>query len=89
MGTVTQVVLGLGESSESGGMMEIPILTAAGFKVMQDNIANVTKDAPQVLGVSVALWRLRALMTGYQYALDHGYTVGVTVEKDTQEEVKA
>lgn len=63
--------------------MDIPVLTATGFKLMQENMEKVTKDAPQVLGVSVALWRLRALMTGYQYALDHGYTVGVTVEEDT------
>lgn len=48
---------------------------------MQENIAKVTQDAPEALGVSVALWRLRALMVGYQYALEHGYTVGVTVEE--------
>lgn len=61
--------------------MDIPILTDTGFKLMQENITKVTRDAPHVLGVSVALWRLRALMAGYQYALDHGYTVGVTVEE--------
>lgn len=61
--------------------MDIPILTDTGFKLMKENIAKVTQDAPQALGVSVAIWRLRALMTGYQYALDHGYTVGVTVEE--------
>lgn len=25
------------------------------------------------VGVSVVLWKLRSLMAGYQYALDHGY----------------
>ena len=62
--------------------MNIPILTVAGFKLMQENMERATKDAPEAVGISVALWRLRALMTGYQYALDHGYTVGVTVEED-------
>lgn len=64
--------------------MEIPILTDSGFKLMQENMNKVTQDAPQVLGISVALWRLRALMAGYQYALEHGYTVGVTVEETSQ-----
>ena len=63
--------------------MDLPILTVAGFKVMQDNLEKATTGAPHTLGVSVALWRLRALMVGYQYALEHGYTVGVTVEKET------
>lgn len=67
--------------------MDIPILTDSGFKLMQENLAKVTQDAPHALGISVALWRLRALMTGYQYALDHGYTVGVTVEETSQAQV--
>ena len=61
--------------------MDVPILTARGFESMKANIAKVTKDAPDALGVSVALWRLRALMEGYQFALDHGYHTGVTVEE--------
>ena len=70
--------------------MDIPVLTAAGFRVMQDNLEKAAKDAPHVLGISIALWRLRALMAGYQYALDHGYTVGVTIEDtDKTSEVQA
>ena len=70
-------------------MRDIPILTAAGFRVMVESVNEATKQAPDHLSISVALWRLRALMTGYQYALDHGYNVGVTIEETTQEEVKA
>lgn len=34
-------------------------------------------------GISVVLWRLRSLMAGYKYALDHGYT-GVHDERESQ-----
>ena len=48
---------------------------------MLENLTKATQDAPATLGVSVALWRLRALMVGYQYALDHGYSTGVVVDE--------
>lgn len=38
---------------------------------------SITKECANLddakTGVSVVLWKLRALMAGYKYALDHGY----------------
>ena len=69
--------------------MDIPVLTVAGFRQMQEQVAKASQGVTGLLGVSVALWRLQALMEGYQYALDHGFTTGVTVEETTQEEAQA
>ncbi len=33
-------------------------------------------------GISVVLWKLRSLIAGYKYALDHGYT-GTHDERET------
>ena len=42
--------------------------------VMIDSVNNECKDLnEQVIGVSVVLWKLRQLLDGYRYALDHGY----------------
>lgn len=39
--------------------------------------ASITKECANLdeglTGVSVVLWKLRSLMAGYKYALDHGY----------------
>jgi hypothetical protein len=59
--------------------MDIPVLTKAGFELMVKSLEETCADMPPNVGVSVALWRLRELIKGYQYALDKGYTVGVEV----------
>ena len=43
---------------------------------MDESIKAECKDLDEMkTGISVVLWRLRSLMAGYKYALDHGYTV--------------
>ena len=61
--------------------MDIPVLTEAGFHQMEDSLNRDCKDMPKNVGISVALWRLEALMTGFKVALSHGYIPGgVTVD---------
>lgn len=57
------------------------ILTPNNFKVMEQSFVDETADMPDDVGISVALWRLKALMAGYRWALDNGMT-GVTIEDD-------
>ena len=41
---------------------------------MSQSVDKECKDLDeQKTGVSVVLWKLRALLTGYGYALDHGF----------------
>ena len=76
------------ETSKRGESMEIrntildaPILTEAGFHQMDDSITRDCLGMPKNIGISVALWRLEALMAGFKVALSHGYQPGgVTVE---------
>lgn len=43
--------------------------------VMIESVNKECKDLnEQVTGVSVVLWKLRWLLDGYKYALDHGYS---------------
>ena len=48
------------------------LLTPEGFYKMEQSLTQETKDMPEDVGVSVALWRLKALVAGYKYALEHG-----------------
>lgn len=55
--------------------MTIPVLTPDGFKLMKDSIEKECAGLDELrTGVSVVLWRLRELVKGYEYALEHGYT---------------
>lgn len=45
------------------------------FKSMQQSIASETKDLSPTTGISIALFRLKELMEGYQYAIEKGYEV--------------
>jgi len=49
------------------------LLTPDKFFLMEQSLAKDTKDMPDDVGVSVALWRLRALVAGYKWALNKGY----------------
>ncbi len=60
--------------------MDIPILTDEGFYLMEQSVEKQCKNMLDTVGISVALWRLNALMKGYKYALQNGYKVGVAVE---------
>ena len=45
------------------------------WEKMDSSIRDECKDLDELkTGISVVLWRLRSLMKGYKYALDHGYT---------------
>lgn len=48
-------------------------LTPPLFELMDKSFLEATKDTPHDVGISVALWRMQALMKGYRYALEHGY----------------
>lgn len=56
------------------------ILTPDGFGVMEKSFYDDTQGLSDEVGISVALWRLRALMAGYRWALDNGMT-GTIVEQ--------
>lgn len=45
------------------------------FRAMQESVARETKDLPPNVGISVALFRLKELMQGYDYAISKGYEV--------------
>jgi hypothetical protein len=49
-------------------------MTRSGFELLEESVAKECEgmDEEQT-GVSVALWRLRELMSGYRFALDLGY----------------
>ena len=53
----------------------INVLTRAGFEKMEASVAKECADLPQNIGISVALWRLRELLQGYRYAIDHNYPI--------------
>ena len=53
----------------------IAILTRSGFEKMEDSVKRECVDLPSTVGISVALWRLRELLLGYRYAIDHGYPI--------------
>lgn len=59
---------------------DIPVLTNDGFALMKQSVSETCKEMDPNIGISVALWRLEALLQGYQYALDRGYSYGATVE---------
>lgn len=45
------------------------------WEKMNQSIQTECKDLDnEKTGISIVLWRLRSLMDGYKYALDHGYT---------------
>jgi len=49
-------------------------LTPIEWAKMSQSVDKECKDLDeQKTGVSVVLWKLRALLTGYGYALDHGF----------------
>jgi hypothetical protein len=49
-------------------------ITREMWEIMAQSIAKECKDLDDnKTGVSVVLWKLRSLMDGYKYALDHGY----------------
>ncbi len=43
------------------------------FIAMEKSLDAETKSWRGETGISVALWRLRALMLGYRYAISHGW----------------
>ena len=52
----------------------IPTMTPEMFKLMEDSVAKECQGLDELkTGISVVLWRLRELLIGYRYALDHGY----------------
>lgn len=54
------------------------------WAVMDDSINKTCTGLDENrTGISVVLWRLRSLMAGYKYALDHGYT-GTYDERESQ-----
>jgi hypothetical protein len=49
-------------------------MTRSGFELMEKSVATECEGMDEInTGVSVALWRLRDLMSGYRFALDLGY----------------
>lgn len=67
-------------------MENISILTNEGFAAMEQSVADECKDRPDETGVVVALWRLRALLKGYRFAVDAGYNPGAVVSEERYEE---
>lgn len=64
--------------------MEIlTVMTKEGFEAMEHSVAEECAGKPEKTGIVVALWRLRALLDGYRWALDHGYGVAYE-ERETQ-----
>lgn len=47
------------------------------FRAMQASVARETKDLPPNVGISVALFRLKELLQGYDYAIAKGYEVPI------------
>lgn len=43
------------------------------FDAMERDLEAATRHMPGETGVSVALWRLRALVLAYRWAMQHGY----------------
>lgn len=61
--------------------MDVPMLTETGFHQMEVNLEKECAGMPKNVGISIALWRLEALMAGFKAALSHGYIPGgVTVD---------
>ncbi len=60
--------------------LDIPILTPDSFGILEKSIVTATLDMPDSVGMTISLWRLKALIAGYRWALDHGMT-GVIVEQ--------
>ena len=55
--------------------MSIAYITLEEWAKMDESIAKECANLDDAkTGVSVVLWKLRSLMDGYKYALDHGYT---------------
>ena len=55
--------------------MYIAYITPEEWTKMDDSITLECANLDEAkTGVSVVLWKLRSLMAGYKYALDHGYT---------------
>jgi len=62
----------------------VPYMTSEMFALMEESVAKECKDLDELTtGVSVVLWRLRELLAGYRYALDHGYENYVYAERET------
>lgn len=56
-------------------------ITPEQWAVMDTSITKECANLDEAkTGVSVVLWKLRSLMAGYKYALDHGY---VTDERES------
>lgn len=51
-------------------------LTPKQFELMEDSLDKDTADTPGDVGISITLWKLRALMAGYRWALSHGMDHG-------------
>lgn len=67
--------------------MIIPMLSPDAFAKMELSVANECQGLDELkTGVSVVLWRLRELLKGYRYALDHGYSSGVHYEEREERE---
>jgi len=50
---------------------------------MDKSIKSTCVDLPENTGISIVLWKLRALMAGYEYALSRGYTGTIHDERET------
>jgi hypothetical protein len=48
------------------------MMTKQQFEVMEQSLQDATVNMPVDTGISVALWRLQALMSGYRWAVTHG-----------------
>jgi hypothetical protein len=51
------------------------------FKAMQAALMSETKDLSPTVGISIALFRLKELMEGYDYALGKGYEAPINEEE--------
>jgi hypothetical protein len=50
-------------------------ITPETWAVMDESITKECAGMDEAkTGISIVLWKLRSLMAGYKYALDHGYT---------------
>jgi hypothetical protein len=52
------------------------------FRAMQSSLTSETKDMAPTVGISIALYRLKELMEGYDYALSKGYEAPIQEESE-------